>query len=813
MRSNQHTFSEFRSALILCGASILLFANPTAVVAQTDDSPSIGAIEEILVTARKRDETLQEAPVIANVFGEEDIDRYNILTMEDLSQFTPGLTIGATLANQGPVVTVRGVQTPPANLSADQSVSFVFDNVPVASSTVARFGQIDMRQMEVLKGPQSLFFGKNTTAGLLNFVSNDPGDEFEFSAKTGYESEADQVYGQATVSGPLSETLRGRLVVRVSDMEGWLDKSAAPNTTFDNPGAIDFANGVFIPSFVGYAPGSTYDHGPVDEFTFVRGTLLWDAADRLSVRAKLSYADQDNDGNIGNTQLSNCDAGSAALITASLNLLTFADGFVFYDPMDDCRVDSRAPHHAPSREAAEALLGPGAKGENAGTSDVLLGSIEINYDINDSLALTSVTGLFEAGNEYMAAFNAGVGSGLHAAWLDMEHESFTQELRIASNNASGINYIAGVFFEDAEIESVLPVWFPPFGLVTPFRPYRTVDTESWSAFAQVDWDLSEEVNLSVGGRYTEEKKEFTTVIDGVQAPPQPNGEREFDHFSPEVTLTWQPEDHLNFFASYKDGFKPGGYNTTFIPFGTNLAETRLDLSYDDESADGFEIGAKTQWLDNRLQLNLAYYNYTFVDLQSVIFDPRVASLNVVNAGELLTQGIEVDVVYLPATVEGLAITSSMSFNDAEFEGEFLFGCYSGQTAATGCVNGSQNLEGQPPVNAPEIQANFGAVYEFTLANGFRMELNTSAAYSDEFYTEQEHSPRSIQDSYWIFNAGVALHSPNDRWSLSFTGRNLDDEHVCTTTGQLTQSIAAPATDLFCSTQRARQIWAEAEIRF
>ncbi len=828
MRSNHNTIDRVQSALILCGACALLFVNPAATFAQTGDSPTLAGIEEIVVTARKRDETLQEAPVVANIFGEEDINRYNILSMEDLSQFTPGLTIGSTVANQGPVVTLRGVQTPPANLSADQSVSFVFDNVPVASSTVARFGQIDMRQMEVLKGPQSLFFGKNTTAGLLNFVSNDPGDDFEFSAKTGYESEAEQVYAQAIVSGPISETLKGRLVVRYSDMEGWLDKSAAPSTTFDNSGNVDSANDVFVPPFVGYAPGSTNDKGPVDEYNFVRGTLVWDPSDRLNVRAKLSYADQENDANVGNLQLSNCDAGTAALIVASGNIADVPGGslmdpahLVLYSPMDDCQVDGRAPHHQPSQAAADALLGSGATPENAGTSDLMLGSLEVNYDINDRLTLTSVSGLFDAGNEYIAAFNPGAGSGLHAAWLDAQHESLTQELRITSINDGRLNYMAGVFFETAELTSVLPVYFPPLGLVTPYRPYRTVDTDSWSAFAQLEWDLSENLNLSVGGRYTEETKEFTTVIDGVPAPPQPNGKREFDHFSPEVTLTWQPEHHLNFFASYKDGFKPGGYNTTFIPFGTNLADSRVDLSYDDESADGFEFGAKTQWLDDRLQLNAAYYNYTFVDLQSVIFNPAAAALSIVNAGELVTQGIELDVVYLPASIEGLALTASMAWNDAEFE-DFSFACYSGQTAAEGCVTldaglptqrGVQDLAGKPPVNAPEVQANFGAVYEFALSSGYRVELNVSAAYSDEFYTEQEHSPRSIQDSYWLLNAGLALHSPDDRWTLSASGRNLNDEHVCTVTGQMTNSIAMPATDLFCSTQRARQVWVEAEFRF
>ena len=148
---------------------------------------------------------------------------------------------------------------------------------------------------------------------------------FEFIAKTGFESEADEFYVQGIVSGPLSETLKGRLVLRTSDRKGWLDKSAPPNTLYDNPGEIDLANGVLIRPFVGHAPGSTYDRGPVSDYNFVRGTLLWDPSDRLSMRAKLSYVDQEHDGNVGNTQFGFCDGGSAAPLLATANLLNFAD--------------------------------------------------------------------------------------------------------------------------------------------------------------------------------------------------------------------------------------------------------------------------------------------------------------------------------------------------------------------------------------------------------------------------------------------------------------------------------------------------------
>lgn len=804
------------SQMAVCGLIGALLLSPTPVVAQTTGGAS-DTIEEIVVTARKRDETLQEAPVVVSVFTDEVLDQFNINDVESLSDFTPGLFMAPTLI-QGPSAALRGVSTPSGNMSSENSVSYVFDNVPVSTAVPGRFGQFDMRQVEVLKGPQSLFFGKNSTAGLLNFVSQDPSDEVEVIVKAGYEVEAEEVFGQLILSGPLSDTVKGRLAVRHTDMQGWMDNKAEPHTRYDTPGLVDFANGIFRPPFVGFAPGSTYDNGPHKQETALRGTLLWDPTDRLSARAKLSYSEREDAGVIGTTQLSLCSGGAAAPIAGIINFLNPVDanGVVFV-PGDDCKVDNKSPHHAPSRAATDALLGPNAEAENFGESDILLGSLEINYDLSDELTLTSVTGLYDAEWHYFNQFGLGQGSGYHAADVPSEADNLTQELRITSSFDGAFNFMAGVYYEDGEFENKTPVFFPiAGGLVTPQDPRRNVQSEVWSVFAQAGLDLSDALSLSVGGRYTEDQKVFTPSVDGVEAAPQPHNDNTFKNFSPEITLTWQPTDRLNFFASYKQGFVSGGYQVTFVAQGTTLVETPLDLSYDEEEAEGFEVGAKTNWLDGRLQLNAAVYSYDFTDLQAVVFNPDITALSVVNAGELNTTGIEVDVIYLPESVEGLTLVASLSRNDAEFESEFLFECYSGQTEAQGCFSRSagappqQDLRGQRPVQAPEIQAFLGLTYEFNLSNSTNVELFANASYSDDFIYTQSHDPRAIQESLWKTNAGVTLNI-EDRWILSLVGKNLGDEYSCGTGGEML--FQAPPVDLFCSTQRGRQIWAEVEYRF
>ncbi len=793
-----------------------LLVNPLVVGAQSSDETA-AAIEEIVVTARKRDETLQEAPVAVSVFTNEALDRFKITDVESLSDFTPGLYISPTLI-QGPSITLRGVGTPSGNMSSENSVSYVYDNVPVSTAVPGQFGQFDMQQTEVLKGPQSLFFGKNSTAGLLNYVTNDPGDEFELIVKGGYEDVGEAKYGEVIISGPLSDTVRARLAVRHNDQEGWFDIEAAPNTLFDAPADIDLANGVFRPPFIGHAPGSQSDRGPKRKETFFRGTLLWDPTDRLSMRAKVSYSERNDDGVSPGTQYSECNGGSASPRLATFNLFNPADvsRIVFIETFDDCKVDDNAPLHAPSRAATDALLGPGSEAEAFGDSELMLATVEFNYEISDQLTLTSVTGLYDNSWHYFNQFGPGRGTGYHAADVPTETETFTQEIRLTSHNDGPFNWMAGAYWEDGEFENKTPVYFPVAGgLVTPLDPRRNVTTEVWSAFAQGSFDLSETVNLSVGGRYTEDQKEFKPSVDGVPAPAQPYWDNTFDNFSPEVTATWAPADHLNFYASYKEGFVSGGYQVTFVVQGSNLIDTPLDLSYAEEEAQGFEVGAKTTWVDGRLRLNAAVYTYDYTDLQAVVYNPELTALSIVNAGKMNTTGIEVDVTYLPASVEGLMLFASISNSNAEFDGDFLFECYAAQTAAQGCTETvpgvfQQNLKGQAPTRAPENQAFIGMIYETSLTGSTSFEIFANASYTDEFFWAQNHDPRSVQDSHWKTNAGVTFYI-EDNWKLSLVGRNLGDKHACGSGGDMLFPTNSPP-DQFCTVQRGRSLWGEVEFR-
>lgn len=773
--------------LAVFGASLVSgygVAVPTAVGAEM--------LEEVVVTGRLKEETLQEAPLVVNVLSSEMIDRFRLNNMEDVSYFTPGLTIGEVVTAAGPNISMRGISSPAGSASAAQSVSFVVDGVAINHGIIGRAAQIDLQQIEVLKGPQTLFFGKSASAGILNYVTNDPSDEAEVSLRVGYESEAEEQYGEVVLSGPLSENLKGRLVARISEMDGYIDTSATEN-----------------PAFGGLAPGSSNDMAPNYERTYVRGTLLWDPSDTISMRTKIGIEDTDNSGAaVG--QYSDCVQGTSSLID-------LGGGFAF-PQLDDCNADDRAPAHAPSVAAAEYL---GVKAENYGKNEQTLISHEMRFDVGEAYEITSITAYFAVDDFTVNSFAPGATASFNVAAVTNDQRTISQELRVQTSFDGPVNYTAGVYWADTKFESETAIFAP--GLL-PLEPLREVNTDTFSIYAQMSYDLSDTMTLAMGGRYSSEDKDYSAFDDGrelVFLDPN-NNSRDYSDFSPEVTLSWEATDDTNMFLSYKEGFKSGGFNVGLIPlFDSVVAEAiglpaESNVSYNQETASGFELGSKSELMDGRLRLNAALFRYEYDNLQAVVFQPATRSLSYRNAGELITQGFDLDLTYLPESVEGLRLNAAMSYADAEYSSEFLFQCYSGQSTNECYDRGNgapeQDFNGKPPTLAPDLDATFGFIFDMGVANGLNLELNGLAGYTASQYSQSALDPRSLEDSFWRLNAGAKLSASDDSWSVSLIGRNLTDEMPCLSTGAVTAQTATPE-DLFCTVNRGRQVWLEGRYNF
>ncbi|HKX89085.1 MAG TPA: TonB-dependent receptor plug domain-containing protein, partial [Sphingopyxis sp.] len=277
--------ASFRAIRYACLASIIgaagaafpahaqTAAADTAPVA--DDAASVPAEGEIIVTARRRDERLIDAPVAITALGGAALDNYAVTDFSDMASLVPTMVAGKAASGSSASIFLRGVGSTALSAGFDQSVSFVVDGMPMSRGREIGLSQYDVQRVEVLKGPQALFFGKNATGGLIAVTTNSPRDIFEAGFKAGYGFEAKEKYGEGYISGPLSDSLRARLAFRVSDSEGAFTNSAAA-TYLDPLGMQRHRNSKYR------GGGRTYSG---------RATIEWDAAPNLSFQLKTGYTD------------------------------------------------------------------------------------------------------------------------------------------------------------------------------------------------------------------------------------------------------------------------------------------------------------------------------------------------------------------------------------------------------------------------------------------------------------------------------------------------------------------------------------------
>ena len=335
--------------------ALSLLAAPAAY-AQDTGSSSAGASsynDGIVVTARKREERLIEVPVVMTAVGGEALDRQGITNLDGISRIVPQLMIANQGGSvQGGNIAIRGISGPDSNPFGDQAVSFNVDGVQIAKATVRRMADIDIAQVEVLKGPQALFFGKNSPAGIVSFRTADPGADFEAGVKAGYEFEAREKRVEAFVSTPISDSLGFRLAGMYSDMDGWL-VDATPETAPFN-----------------YKP--KYGRNPNAENWAVRGTLLFDPGSSFTARAKVNYAETRTNG----------PASTAAFIACPSGFRQTFSG------IDQCSRNDGASSNATSGSFVGTIpstLGSFGDGENFQRQDQLLASLEMNYDMSETV--------------------------------------------------------------------------------------------------------------------------------------------------------------------------------------------------------------------------------------------------------------------------------------------------------------------------------------------------------------------------------------------------------------------------------------------
>ena len=787
-RSNQLLLGNFSSFSRLTSVklAVVLAAASALVPAQVVLAQGAQAIEEIVVTARKRQETLQEVPVVVNVLTEEAIDSQRIEGIKDIATIVPGMVASKTISGTSGFIYLRGVGTGSGNPGFDQAVAINVDGMGINSAQMLNAGMFDLRQIEVLKGPQALFYGKNSPGGVIAIHTNDPGDEFELELTGMYETVAEETTLRGIISGPLSDTLGARIA---------FGRSEADDSWIDVVNSDQFETGPAGPVQTAFGTGNSEL-----ETSFVLGTLLWEPAENFS--AKLKYARlQDNQTGTPYDGIQKVWCGTGAV-----------QAIYPVAGVDNCKADDEVmtPGINPS------LNGLLKNGEFAGETQGFFDNendfavLEVNYHLDNGLTFTAVTGFFENEELRFADASFQVASGLPVT-NGTKLDQWSQELRLASNFDGNLNFTLGAFYEEKEIERDTDViaggfYSAPFliGVLGDFpifagRQISDQEGTSYSVFGQVNWDLSESWTLAIGGRYSSEEKENRIQVERAATPqfglpavaridiPLLNPKEDWSNFSPEATLSYQHNDNVMFFASYREGFKSGGYDFSYgIGPKVAIATTpgaSLDNLYNEENVDGFEVGMKSTLLDGTLRLNVTAYSFAYEDLQLSKFDGTSLSFSIFNAGKASVDGLEVESLWL-TPVEGLSLTANVAWGKSEFD-EFIAPCWAGQTIALGCnrephpitanFTGSDRSGDNLPF-ASDLSATLGLNYEARVSGNWNLGLSLTASFKDDYNPVPELPPDDVrQDGYWWVNAGVSLYSSDDKWEFFIRGVNLADE--------------------------------------
>jgi outer membrane receptor protein involved in Fe transport len=726
------------------GVLLVLACAPAA--AQNQDTETI--LGEIIVTAQKRAESLQDVPLAVSAVSGVKISEAGIMKIEDLKNYVPTLFMTETAIGNN--ISIRGIFSG-VNPGFEQSVGTYVDGVYRGRPQQTRAPFLDLERVEVLRGPQSILFGKNSVGGALNITTARPTGEFDAMVSALYEPRYDEQEFSGHVSGPFSDRFRGRLAARYREVDGHIH------------------NGTL----------STED--PAREETSVRGWLEFDISDNVTAALKAEMGEFDVVGR-------QIEIDQEAPIPAGpFTGLTYAQVLVNVFGQDSS-VLNNTPDYVRSSN--------GDFSDNDTEEFVL----QVDWQLGEN-TLTSITGY--SSYEFTELCDCDfTGASIFNVAMAEDYDQTSQEIRLTSPSGITLEYILGAYYETSDLDffdsiqvpgdSVLVAAVNPFIANTGSPRFFSQSADSYSGFAQVSWNASEEFRSTLGLRYTKDKKNASrtlsiTDIDGnpltgLQAVVAPivyaalnvrahdlSDSRDEDQILPSLTFEWSPDDSTMLYASWSKGAKSGGFdarsNNPTTPPGNGTFE------FEEERATNLEFGAKLR-IGNSFEMNAALYTTDFEDLQVSTFD-GVLGFNVRNAGESEIKGLEVDMRW--QATSNLLLTSSLAYTDFEFL-DYIGQCFPGQTPdADDGIN--CNYKGKTnEFVAPWVIA-AGASYRRPIGANFILSIATDVYYSDQYFVSPTLDPKQVQESYYKVNGRVGIGDQDGSWDISVIGKNLFNEQL------------------------------------
>ena len=761
-------------------------------------------LPEIIVTAQKREESLVDVPISVNVISDAIIETGNINKIADISEYVPNLSMTETGVSTQ--MYVRGIGSG-NNQGFEQSVGQYVDGIYYGRQQLIRAPFFDLERVEVLRGPQSILFGKNTIAGALNLTTARPTDETEIVISGLYEFESNQTDVNGVFSGALTDNVRARLALRGYDEDGYV------NNTFRNT------------------------EEPERDETSARLTLEWDASTVLSVGLKLETNSFDTTGR--QIEIVQDTAAPAGAFTG-LNYAQITAG-ILAQPTMDGRFDYNRQANAVEYS----------------NNDLDNLTLNIDYDLGGS-TLSLVSGLVQ--DDFNERCDCDyTPSSVFEVGLAEEYEQFSQEIRLSSDTGSNIDWIGGLYFQSSEMSSTEVIDIPTnsiLGTLSGLNPAlalmanlpgtqakRLNDQESdlWAVFAQGTWYASDSLRFTLGARFTSEDKDaarqiniqdlatgtvtanplapiayneffalhsvqtlgYTAVSSGVTSPGHNlTGSRSESQFTPMLNVQWDPFDNTMLYASYSEGFKAGGFDAR--------ANNPFSFEFENEETDSFELGSKSRLMNGRLEVNAALFFTDYDDLQVSQFDGALG-FNVGNANKTEVRGLELDGRF--AATDNLTLGYAYSFLDFEFKDFRNGNCYNYQVPNGAIVNGIPlcDFTGMSGQYTPENNLSLFFDYSFMLNSDIELFANLNLNYTDSQNIHDNLDPQYLVDSYTKVN--LRIGAQNDHWRVSIIGKNLSNEDVLTYAGNAPISASLFGTNTFYGfVDRPRQIALEVGYR-
>jgi len=716
-------------SLVLGGAVLSLGSFSIVSYAQEREL----ALEEVLVTARKREESVQDIPVTVTPIGEQ-LTLSSVQSLQDLQNFVPNVTIDRVGQNNGAAISIRGISFQDPDKSLDSPVGVILDGVYMGTVAGGLLNNFDIERVEVLRGPQGTLFGKNTTAGALNIVRTAPTKEFGGKVKIGAGS-WDKRQIQAVVNTPLSSKGGLKLFGNIEEHDGYIENK----TINEDVASVDYQQLGFTVAF---------DIRDDFDISFT--------AERIEDKSDMGAFANFND----SSDLVCILSGSGALVGA-LN----GEACSEFDSNSD-----------------EDSVSANQRNEGDVTNDFY--NLTMNVDLDDNWTLTSITGYVERDEEFNLEYDASQGEFLNIVG-EQDYEQITQELRINGDVTDQIKLTAGLYYFDSEyrqFQESFELWnylgfgptdAYPLGGGYPLNDVSqpldgTGENTSYALFASMDWQLTDALSLNLGGRYTKEERKLSTAVPGFNSASLgdnfiPTGdiqkfEEDWNEFSPRVALQYTFSDDLMVFSSFSSGFKSGG----FFARTQNVDDIN---SFDPEYVDTFEVGIKSEWLDNRIRFNATAFYSEYEDKQ----EEEVTDLGggnvttvVYNAADAEIQGLELE--FTAQITVGLSAFLNVGFLDSEFSDFEIVDSISFEEV---------DVSDRDLRNAPDKTIGLGLDYFMPVSFG-EFAAHYNYQWRDEYETVLNNDPRGTVDSGGFHNASIDL-TINERHRISIYGRNLGDE--------------------------------------